>query len=38
MTYDWEGKRTRRIRNIKIGLAMSLPILLLGLGALRNGF
>ena len=36
MTYDWEGTRTRRLRNLKISVAVTLPFLLVGLGALGS--
>jgi hypothetical protein len=37
MTYDWDGTRTRRIRNLKITVAVALPFLLIGLGTLGSG-
>jgi hypothetical protein len=29
MTYDWEGTRTRRIRNIKLALSLAVPLVVL---------
>jgi hypothetical protein len=37
MTYDWEGTRTRRLRKIKISVAVTLPFIIIGLGALGGG-
>jgi hypothetical protein len=38
MTYDWEGTRTRRIRNFKICLTVCVPLFVAGLSALQIGF
>ena len=38
MTYDWEGTRTRRLRNLKISVAATLPLLLIGLAVLGSDF
>jgi hypothetical protein len=36
MTYDWEGIRTRRMRILKICLALTVPLLVFSLGALNT--
>lgn len=33
MTYDWEGTRTRRIRNFKICLVFTVPLFVAGVSA-----
>lgn len=33
MTYDWEGTRTRRIRNVKLALSLAIPFLVLCVSA-----
>ena len=38
MTYDWEGTRTRRLRKLKICLALTVPFLIMGLSALNFTF
>jgi hypothetical protein len=38
MTYDWEGTRTRRIRNLKICIALSVPFLVIGLSTVNFGY
>ena len=36
MTYDWEGIRTRRVRKMKICLAFTVPVLVIGLTAVQT--
>jgi len=38
MTYDWEGTRTRRIRRIKVCLAVTVPIAVAGFTAIQTNF
>jgi hypothetical protein len=38
MTYDWEGTRTRRLRNLKISIALTLSFVLVGLGAFGSDY
>jgi hypothetical protein len=37
MTYDWEGTRTRRIRKLKICIAVTVPILMIDFSGINFG-
>ena len=36
MTYDWEGTRTRRVRKLKLCLAVTVPALVIAFSAVET--
>lgn len=36
MTYDWDGTRTKRVRKMTISVAITVPILIVGITILQT--